>query len=304
MEMWKLEAKKLDIERKRRKKLIQHEMFRKSYYITKKIEIQESTSIHHLESSQSDYIEDNKIDFSPENEVGINDTTTGNEHFESNNSEYMEENNVAFYLENELFNTEIDSTNNGSKKEIMLWKEDKYMIAYTGDDFNSNNIFYNNFNIRNEIKNLLCTVTNYSKPHDYYELVSDNLNSKLTIGEYMILHRETMIRHHLTEKAGDEILALAKLTLPKGCILHNKRSFEALSYMSPPLMLKYDICSKKGCNVFVGNNEKLNICNGKKCNARRWKSCTKKKCIQDGIVDSCMHLRPALKQVNYIITLL
>ena len=63
-------------------------------------------------------------------------------------------------------------------------------------------------------------------------------------------------------------------------------------------MLTYDICSKKGCKVFVGNNEKLNFCNGTKCMTRRWKSCTKKKCIQNRIDDSCIHSRPALKQVN------
>jgi hypothetical protein len=271
--MWKLENKSLELDKKRRAKMMEYELSRDPYLGLKKSKKENIKIINEEDNNQliNNYEIFENIDF-----------------VESNNSEYIEE-------------KEDINVNIGIEKSFSSCSNDyQYRIAYIGDEYVSTNMDYETFNIRNEVKYLLDRVNNFCKPHDYNEIIFDNHDSKMTIGEYMILHREIMIRHSLIEKAGDDMLQLAKLVLPIKCNLHKKNSLDSLSYMSPHLMLTYDICSKKGCNVFVGKNENLNICNGKNCKTRRWKSCTNKKCKIDGIEDSCTHSRPALKQVKLI----
>jgi hypothetical protein len=265
--IWKAENQSLEIARKRRAKLMEYELTRNPYIGLKRNKKENIDNQSTINSNINSIISNFEL---VNNDLAENYYET-NDLVESSNN-YIEEIDIIG-----INNSPITNVNKGIKISFCdNLNDNQCRISYLRDDFVSANQDYKNFNIRNEVKYLLDRVNNFCKPHDYNEIICDYHISNLTIGECMILHRENMIRHSLSEKAGDDIFEFAKITLPIKCNLHKKKSSDSLSYMSPPLMLTYDICSKKGCKVFVGNNEKLNFCNGTKCMTRRWKSCTKK----------------------------
>jgi hypothetical protein len=202
-------------------------------------------------------------------------------HFDMNETNYN-------YEDSGSVDMKIQNQNN-----YCIWNNSDIIISYSNDNFQSMNEKYKSFNIGKEIKILLDKIINFNKPHDSSESIHDY--SELTIGDFMILHRKMILNNNMTEVEGQDIMNLIKKTLPVGCKLFNKDSKDAQLYISPPNVLKYDICHRKGCNVYVGSQNKAFECST--CKSVRFRHCTNKICMENKNCITCHHIRPSLKQV-------
>jgi hypothetical protein len=204
------------------------------------------------------------------------------------------------------YNNEEDGIIENSNTELLqfpnnywIWNSSAVTIDYRNDNFQSMNKKYKSFDIGKDIKYLLERIINFKKPNDSYESIHDY--SKLTIGDFMTLHRKMILDNNMTEIEGQDIMNLIKKTLPPGCKLLNKESKDAQLYTCPPNVLKYDLCHK-GCNVYVGSESEAFECST--CKSVRFKHCTKKICHEKQNYISCHHIRPAIKQVGENLTYL
>jgi hypothetical protein len=291
--MWELEIKYEKLQKKRRMELHAMEI---------RYDRNFREEIKPKESQQKAQLYDNYVDLEitqhenyneeiePENISEIinicDNTKDGNEN----------ENEIIEMDGNSIINEHIVNNNNNiiiSSNNI--WKGDEYKLFYSMDSYKSCNKNYDEvFDIGKEIKKLLDTFQFFNKPNDYDDKIHDY--SEQTIGEFMKDHRELMLRNNMSEVEGNDVMNFSKRYLPISNSLLLKTSYDSKFYVTPPLVLKYDICFKKGCNVFVGYFSSAHHCNS--CNSRRRRTCTKINCILKKRSNYCNHIRPALKQVN------